>query len=169
MLATLTYAYFSHPDWIFECKFDGERCLAYSDEKGVITLYSRNKKVLNNTYPELVEITSKPKYKSFIVDGEIVAIDKNGISNFSKLQKRIQLTYATKDVITSTPVYFYVFDIQYFDGHDVRMLPLFERKEFLKEVICFNSKVIWTEYHKEHGLEFYASAKQWMQVVNASY
>src|SRR5207237_2755154 len=54
MLATLTYRRFSDPNWLFELKFDGERCLAFRNGSSV-RLFSRNQKLLNNTYPEIAE------------------------------------------------------------------------------------------------------------------
>jgi len=160
MLATLTYDYFSHPEWIFECKFDGGRCLAYCDVNGIVTLYSRNKQILNEVYPELIISLKQSSYKSFIIDGEIVALNKKGISSFEKLQKRISLSKATEIDIAKVPIYFYVFDIQYFDDHDLRNLSLLERKEILKTVIKFNDKIFWTDYIKENGVNFYEYAKQ---------
>ena len=53
-LATLTDRRFSDPDWIFERKFDGMRCLAFRDGAQV-RLQSRNRKSLNGTYPERVD------------------------------------------------------------------------------------------------------------------
>ncbi|MEU4311074.1 hypothetical protein [Nocardia sp. NPDC024068] len=53
-LATLTDQRFDDPDWIFERKFDGERCLAFRDGDRV-RLLSRNRRSLDTTYPELVE------------------------------------------------------------------------------------------------------------------
>ena len=54
MLATLTYQRFSDPNWLFELKFDGERCLAFRNGSSV-KLFSRNQKLLNNTYPEIAD------------------------------------------------------------------------------------------------------------------
>ena len=54
MLATLTRERFWRSGWIFERKFDGERCLAMKDRDDIV-LFSRNRKRLNNSYPEIVE------------------------------------------------------------------------------------------------------------------
>ncbi len=72
MLATLTDERFSDPDWIFERKLDGERVLVFRQGKRV-RLLSRNRKLLNNTYPELVDAYRNQPDGSFIVDGEVVA------------------------------------------------------------------------------------------------
>src|SRR5438105_12907786 len=90
MLATLTYKRFSDPNWLFELKFDGERCLACRNG-GSVRLFSRNQKLLNNTYPEIAEAIGSQALDSFIVDGEIVAFDGD-VTSFSRLQRRMQLT-----------------------------------------------------------------------------
>lgn len=74
MLATLTEDYFDDENWIFERKLDGVRILVFKDGDDV-TLLSRNKNKLNDTYPELVEALEKESDELFITDGEVVAFD----------------------------------------------------------------------------------------------
>jgi len=74
MLATLTHRRFSDPNWLFELKFDGERCLAFRNGSSV-RLFSRNQKRLNNTYPEIADAIAAQPLDNFVVDGEIVAFD----------------------------------------------------------------------------------------------
>ena len=90
MLATLTDRRFSDGDWIFEQKFDGERCLVFYEGKRV-RLLSRNKKVLNDTYPELEHALEEIAEGQFIADGEIVAFEDKTTS-FSRLQERMQIS-----------------------------------------------------------------------------
>jgi ATP-dependent DNA ligase len=84
MLATLVDEPFSQEGWLFETKFDGERCLAVRDGAEV-TLFSRNSKNLNEKYPELVQAFRVQKDKQFAVDGEIVTFE-GSITSFAKLQ-----------------------------------------------------------------------------------
>jgi ATP-dependent DNA ligase len=49
LLATLTNERLSSPEWIYECRLDGERCLVFR-RKGRVRILSRNKQDLNNTY-----------------------------------------------------------------------------------------------------------------------
>jgi bifunctional non-homologous end joining protein LigD len=72
MLATLTDRRFSDPGWVFEPKFDGERCLAFRQGPQV-RLLSRNRKRLNDHYPELAEALAAQEADDFVVDGEVVA------------------------------------------------------------------------------------------------
>ena len=90
MLATLTENYFSSNDWIYEEKFDGERCLAFK-KHGKVRLVSRNGKSINVHYPEVVTALEKQSADNFIIDGEIVALNKKGVSDFGLLQGRMNI------------------------------------------------------------------------------
>ena len=71
-LATLTRERFSDPAWLYERKFDGERCVAYRFG-GQVRLMTRNRQEVNSTYPELDEALSAQGADNFVVDGEVVA------------------------------------------------------------------------------------------------
>jgi bifunctional non-homologous end joining protein LigD len=87
MLATLTDRRFSDPGWVFEPRFDGERCLAFG--KGPqVRLLSRNR--LNDHHPEPVEALAAQEADDFVVDGEVVAF-AGGRSSFARLQRRMQV------------------------------------------------------------------------------
>jgi bifunctional non-homologous end joining protein LigD len=86
MLATLTNWRFSDPNWVFETKFDGERCLAFRNG-GSVRLFSRNRKPLTDTYPEIADAIGSQALHSFVVDGEIVAFEGK-VTRFSRLQRR---------------------------------------------------------------------------------
>lgn len=84
-LATLTADRFSDPAWIYERKFDGERCLAFRDGAR-LRLMTRNQKQDTGTYPEIAEALAAQDATDFIVDGEVVAFDGEETS-FSRLQQ----------------------------------------------------------------------------------
>src|SRR6056297_3246659 len=130
MLATLTKKRFSDPDWIYERKLDGERCLVFKKEKKG-NLMSRNKKKLNKIYPELLEALENQKY-DFIVDGEIVAFE-NDKTSFSQLQQRMH--NIVKNSGKTIKVFYYIFDLLYIDGYDISKAPLKERKKVLRKAI----------------------------------
>ena len=125
MLATLTKEYFSRNDWLYEHKFDGERCLAIK-KKGDVYLVSRNQKSMNKEYPELVEALLKQKADNFIIDGEITSNNKAGVSDFQLLQG--QDGGKSKYI----PIQYCIFDLMYVEGYDIRALPLYVRKGLLK-------------------------------------
>jgi bifunctional non-homologous end joining protein LigD len=89
MLATLTERRFSDPAWLFERKLDGERALAFRDGRK-IRLMSRNRKSLNDSYPELAQALRAQPCRDFVADGEVVAFDGRRTS-FARLQQRMQL------------------------------------------------------------------------------
>ena len=156
MLATLTNDYFSNKDWIYEQKFDGERCLVFK-KNGKVTLKSRNKKIINNEYPELVEALNKQSADNFIIDGEIVALNKNGISDFQLLQGRINLR---KDAEREKkrkfiPIDYYIFDVIYVDKYDIRNFPLLTRKKILKKMLNYKGILKYTHHRSPDGLKYF--------------
>jgi len=163
MLATLTQDYFDDPNWIFERKLDGERCIAYKSKDA--SLFSRNRKKLNDVYPEIIELLSAQEGQ-FIVDGEMVAFDGD-ITSFSKLQKRMHKRDAKKITETGIKVYYYVFDVLHIDGYSTRNLELRHRKTLLKNSLIFEDPLRYTIHRNEKGLEYHKEAckKGWEGVI----
>lgn len=148
MLAQLTDTYFSDNNWIFERKLDGERCLMFKKGNN-ITLKSRNDKILNKSYPEIVEAFQKISIPDCILDGEIVAL-KNKITSFALLEGRFSLD-ATKKDHAKIPIYYYIFDIIYCDGYFLTHLPLLTRKIILKKTIKFGGKLRYVTHKNTKG------------------
>lgn len=169
MLATLTKTHFDDRNWIYERKLDGERCIVYCDEEQNIRIKSRNKKTLNEKYPELVRALEKQDRGSYIVDGEIVAFEE-GVTSFSKLQKRMHLNDQSSSD-RNIDVYLYLFDVLYVDRYDVRDLPLKERKKILKSLFDYKTPIYYTEHRKEHGKEYFKEAceKSWEGLIAKDY
>ena len=165
MLATLTKSYFSDKNWIFERKFDGERCLIFKNGNNVF-LKSRNDKSLDATYPEIKAAAKKIKADQIILDGEVVAF-KGKLTSFEKLQQRLGLTSAKKALATGIKVYIYVFDILYFDGYELLQLPLEDRKKMLKCAIDFKDPIRYTIHLDEEGLKYFkiACKKNWEGLI----
>ena len=80
MLATLTDAPFDDSGWVFETKWDGFRMLT-SIERGKVTLYSRNGKIVSDRYLPVAKALEKLEHGA-VLDGELVALDAKGISRF---------------------------------------------------------------------------------------
>src|ERR1700722_14268721 len=156
MLAYLTHKYFSDPNWIFERKFDGERCLVFIKNHRV-TLKSRNNKILNGTYPELVEAFEKQKLPNMILDGELVAYEGK-ITSFAKLQARFGITDPVKARKTGIKVFLYIFDLLYSDGNDCTHLPLMVRKRLLKKALQFKGLIRYTVHRNKEGIRAHAQA-----------
>ena len=159
MLATLTKDYFSSSEWLYEHKFDGERCIVIK-HNGIVSLLSRNRTLINDEYPELASAFEKQKADNFIVDGEIIARDSKGLSNFELLQSRINLQALEqiKTKVKTTPVVLCIFDCMYVDGYDIRKLPLLTRKGLLKNLLSFNRLLLYTEHTTKNGLALFKKA-----------
>jgi bifunctional non-homologous end joining protein LigD len=155
-LATLTDERFSSPEWVFERKLDGERCLAFAGRDGV-RLMSRNEHDTTATFPEIAAAVAAQRHGNVILDGEIVAFE-GPETRFERLQHRLGVAHPDAELIRSTPVVYYVFDVLYAEGGDTRALPLLERKRLLAGAAAFRDPLRFTEHRERDGLAFYQQA-----------
>jgi bifunctional non-homologous end joining protein LigD len=125
MLATLVDAPFDDPGWLYEVKWDGYRCLAFLNNKEVV-LSSRNNKSFNEKFYPIHNILLALN-KQAVLDGEVVVLNKKGISDFGALQN--WRSEADGHLV------FYVFDLLWLDGKDLTGLPLSERLKLLKDCL----------------------------------
>ena len=161
MLATLQERPFSRPEWIFEIKYDGVRVLAERNGD-IVELYGRNGTQITNRYPELKEGLKKLPIEHFIIDGEIVALDDRGQPSFQRLQARMHLT-SVRDVelgMAAAPVEGFFFDCLALGGHDLRSLPLVDRKEFLKSFLPLLGRAHYSDHVVEAGKAFFDAASE---------
>jgi bifunctional non-homologous end joining protein LigD len=153
MLATLTEKAFSSEEWLFEPKLDGVRTIAYVDGDKV-RLQSRRGIDATKSYPviadELREWQLEPR---MVLDGEIVAYDEDGVPSFQRLQQRINLQRESdiRRAEAEIPVYYYVFDLLYAGGYDVRGVPLAERKALMRQVVLPSDRVMLVDDFEEDG------------------
>ncbi len=150
MLATWLKEPFDHPDWVFEVKWDGYRALAEIREGGV-SLYSRNLISFEKKFFPIVEALRKLRFDA-VLDGEIVVVEDQGRPDFQMLQH-----YQDSG---SGHLIYYVFDLLYFQGHDLTGLPLLKRKEFLKKIIPSTPKIRFSDHVWKDGVLFYNAAKE---------
>ncbi|WP_282018120.1 DNA ligase D [Salegentibacter mishustinae] len=148
MLATTGKKIFNDPDWIYELKWDGYRALAHIED-GKVDLYSRNGISFNSKFPKLVEDLEQVE-NNVILDGEIVVLNKDGISQFQALQNY--------DENTPGSLRFYVFDMLFLNGHSMLDLPLLERKSLIPEVIEDLDMVQYCDHIEGMGTAFYKKA-----------
>jgi bifunctional non-homologous end joining protein LigD len=150
MLATLAKEPFDHPDWMFEVKWDGYRAIAEIKDGGV-SLYSRNQISLAKKFHPVAESLKHFGFKA-VLDGEIVAVDDQGRADFQMLQDykktgRGHLLY-------------YVFDLLYFENHDLTNLPLLRRKELLRKILPADPKVKFSDHVLKDGTLFFNIVKK---------
>jgi len=169
MLAQTAGAPFNRPGWLFEVKWDGVRALAYVRRHGSVqevALLSRTQRRLNAQFPEIVDALSRLRAKSVVLDGEIIAPDAEGRASFAQLQRRLHVNPATGDggaTARQTPVLYAVFDCLYLDGHDLRRVPLVERRRrldaldlpagLLRTGVVEGSGMALFQAARDHGLE----------------
>jgi bifunctional non-homologous end joining protein LigD len=122
MLATLVAKPFDKPGWVYEEKYDGYRILAYKQGTRV-TLLSRNAKDRTHTFSSVAKAVAGLSARTLLLDGEVVAFDRRGVSRFQLLQN-----------LKSEPKYA-VFDCLYRDGRDLRAEPLTVRRAALEEIV----------------------------------
>jgi bifunctional non-homologous end joining protein LigD len=164
MKAKLTERRFSDADWVFERKLDGVRAIVFK-QAGEVRLLSRTAHLLN-AYPELLEALAADPADDFIADGEIVAFE-GAQTSFARLQGRMQIQDPEQARRTGIPVFLYLFDLIYFDGHDLTGLPLRTRKSYLRRVLSFAGPIRYTEHRNEHGERFFREAceKGWEGLI----
>lgn len=125
-LATLVDTAPEGDAWLHELKFDGYRLLARL-QGGVVTLLTRGGNDWTDRVPSLARALSRLRAKSALIDGELVALDENGLSDFQKLQNSLDRTHDSMLV-------FYAFDLLHLDGFDWRPATCVERKEKLAQL-----------------------------------
>jgi bifunctional non-homologous end joining protein LigD len=157
MLATLTDAPFDDPSWVFEDKFDGFRMVACIED-GRATLYSRNGKIISHRYVEVARALERVKSDA-VLDGELVALDQHGVSNFQLLQNALRHEANQQ---------YCVFDMMFCNGEDLRALPLLEHKKRLRSVLPRHPLLSFSRNRKQHGAKFFAEAgKQGLEGIMA--
>jgi bifunctional non-homologous end joining protein LigD len=154
MLAATAERPFSDPNWLFEIKWDGVRTLARIED-GTLKLISRNGIDVTRQYPELAELPKILSARQAILDGEIVALDEKGHSGFARLQQRMHVRAPAPTLVAQVPVTYYLFDLLYSDGYDLRQVPLWQRKEFLRMLLHAGSHVRFSDHQMEKGKELY--------------
>jgi DNA ligase D-like protein (predicted ligase) len=142
MKAVLTADRPAGDEWVFERKLDGIRCLAVKD-RGKTKLWSRNKLAMNDRYPSIATALDDDSADGFVIDGEAVSFvgdhDRFGGGEGSVL-------------------FYYVFDVLFADGRDVRSLPLEERRAVLEGLLRWKDPLHITAQMTGDGAALLADA-----------
>jgi bifunctional non-homologous end joining protein LigD len=135
---------FDNLDYIFELKHDGFRAVAYF-QNGECDLISRKSRSLR--FLSLRLALEKLPVRNAIIDGEIVCLDKDGVSQFNWLLNKRKASAAI----------FYAFDLMWLDGVDLRQTPLLERKARLFELInaSASSRLLYAQHINGAGKQFF--------------
>jgi bifunctional non-homologous end joining protein LigD len=156
-LATLVDSAPTGEDWIHELKFDGYRVIARVEGQSV-TLLTRNGKDWTDRMPSLAKAFAKWDLDAAMFDGELIALNEQGLSDFQTLQNSLS---EGKDA----ELVYYAFDLLHHAGSDMRNRPLLERKQALEELFeslpkALTSKLRLSEHVTGRGADFFAGACQ---------
>jgi bifunctional non-homologous end joining protein LigD len=150
MLATLVDKPFDADSWVYEVKWDGYRAIAFKKDD-ILELKSRNNKSFIEKFYPISKALAEWNVNA-IVDGEIIVVDENGSANFSALQN--WRSEADGELI------YYVFDILWYDGIDVKGIVLTKRKEILNSIIPQKSVIRISNDFQTSGIEFLEIARK---------
>lgn len=131
MLATPSHEPVPGDGWVFERKLDGVRVIATRERGGTTRLWSRNRKSMDASYPEIVEALDARGPARFVLDGEVIAAD----GTFASLQARMHLSEPRRARATGVEVRCHLFDLLVLDTVDVTRLPQSTRHGLLDAVV----------------------------------
>jgi bifunctional non-homologous end joining protein LigD len=146
-------------DWIHELKLDGYRIQIHVRASGKngerkARLYTRKGLDWTSRMPEIAEAAAQLPVETAIIDGEVVALDSKGIANFADLQAVFQED-RTKHLT------YFGFDLLHLDEHNLRELPLLDRKQLLRGLLAdvgAQSSLRFSEHFQARGHEVFEKA-----------
>lgn len=150
MLATLTDGAFDDKNWVFEIKYDGYRALSYISGNDV-TIMSRKNLSFNQKFSPVVTALQDLGLEA-VIDGEIVALNETGKSDFQLLQQWQKTGQGE--------LIYYVFDVLWINGYNVMDLPLHERKEILQQILPEHAMIRYSDHVEQSGNQFFEAARQ---------
>lgn len=135
MLVAENATLFTDDDYLYEMKWDGERCIAYLDPTGGTELRNKRNVRMLPKFPELSEIHQQVNRRC-ILDGELICM-VDGKPSFETVQRRSLMSNRYKIELESAryPATFIAFDCLYYDGRDITLQPLEKRKEILQKAV----------------------------------
>jgi bifunctional non-homologous end joining protein LigD len=150
---------FDDPDWLFELKWDGIRALAFGEQQSQ-RLVGRRGRSLSGNFPELRYLRANLAARSYLLDGELVVLDSEGRPDFSRILSRLKApsSRALARSARSDRAVYYIFDLLYLDGYDLRAVSFEQRRELLAEVLRTDSWIRLSETVEGVGRALFALA-----------
>jgi len=163
MLASPFEKAFNRKNWVFEIKWDGVRAIVFKNKKN-IKIQSRNGNDITDKYPEILNDLklSLKECESVVVDGEIVVLNQEGVPDFHAHQHRMHVQNSSEIMALSveTPATYYIFDVLYKDGKDVKSLSYIERRRTLSSMVRINKSIRISDYIEEKGVQVFENSKK---------
>jgi bifunctional non-homologous end joining protein LigD len=128
-LATLAKSAPTHGDWLYEIKFDGYRLMTRI-AKGSATIVTRGGHDWTHKMRPLADELATLVIDSAWFDGEAVVLDAAGLPRFNLLQNALDSKRSSEAIV------YYVFDVPFLNGQDLRGVPLHARRALLKQLIA---------------------------------
>lgn len=151
-----------------EYKYDGQRAQIHCDDQGKVSIFSRHLELMTDKYPDLVELVPQIRgdgVSSFIMEGEVVAVDRQTgeLKNFQTLTNRARKGVAIGSI--TIDVCIFSFDLMYMNGQSLLDRPFRERRELLRSLFkevphhfTWVKSMDATSGDSEAVLEFFKSA-----------
>ena len=140
--------------WLHEIKYDGYRIIARKSGDEV-TLFSRSGLDWTVRFPAIADALKALPCDEAMLDGEIAFVLPSGLTDFKALQEHID---------TPHPAFrYFLFDLLFLDGNDVRKTPLIKRKGQLAKLLDaedMSSWLIYSDHVQGHGADFFAQASK---------
>ncbi|HET7466061.1 MAG TPA: hypothetical protein VFL29_05300 [Candidatus Dormibacteraeota bacterium] len=151
MQAASAEAPFSSPDYVFEVKWDGLRCLLFRDPHGRVHIHDRGFNDLTSGVPEVTAAASRVPPGS-VIDGEIVATDRDGRPDYHRLRQRLAGGAAMREQI---PVAYLAFDALYLEEKPLLKQPVVRRRARLQKSVEAGGHIFVPDHIDEDGVELF--------------
>ena len=151
MQAASAEAPFSSPDYLFEVKWDGLRCIVFKDSEGHVHLQDRGLHDITADVPEVVAAAKRIPPGS-VIDGELVATDKDGRPDYPRLRERLAAGASLMDKI---PTAYLAFDALYLEEKPLLRQPVHRRRARLKKAVEAGGHIFVPDHIEEDGVELF--------------
>ena len=160
-LASPAVAAPSRGEWLYELKFDGYRLLARVDAAGAVTLHTRNGHDWTAKLRPLAAALATLGLRACWLDGEIVVLREDGLPDFNALQNAIDSSSSTGK--GGQAIRYFIFDLPFHEGHDLRHTPLRARRAWLRQVLAAAP----AHDHLRYSADFNADAASLLESARA--
>ncbi|MHA6483573.1 ATP-dependent DNA ligase [Paenibacillus sp. strain BS8-2] len=160
MLATESDQPFDDERYIFEPMIDGQR-LQLVMERGKVSLLTRHGNDVTRQYPELHGVPLR-RPADVVLDGELAYVEpETGRTDFAALQQRFRMKghLRIREAMSTLPLQYFVFDILYYDGIDLRNYPLFARKRMLQAILQNNNYYKRMAFRSGRGVDLFVKTE----------